>query len=268
MLKLKLQFFGHPCEELTHWKRPWFWERLRAGGEGDDRGWDGWMASLTQWTWVWVNSRSWWWTGRPGLLQFRGSQRVGHDLSNWTELSLLPFLGLTFNPGAWPSSPKPLRLSNKKRLWWRAGMSLVGPMPCLCLSRPGPLSPQDPSCPWAPCLLSSRAWEPLWPSPPWWPTLTSAELRWQAALSAQCSCPRASLSPGQRGGSCARVRCRTPSRQFHWFAASPIWLPGLALLGRSYFLLPFCRNPWQLPGLAFGAAAWVLSHIRLCLISG
>ena len=77
------------CEELTHLKRPWFWERLGAGGEGDDRGWDGWMASPTQWPWVWVNSRSWWWTGRPGVLQFMGSQRVGHDWAtelNWTEL--------------------------------------------------------------------------------------------------------------------------------------------------------------------------------------
>ena len=64
--------------------RPWFWERLRAGGEGDDRGWDGWMASLTQWTWVWVDSRSWWWTERPGMLRFMGSQRVRHD---WTELN-------------------------------------------------------------------------------------------------------------------------------------------------------------------------------------
>ena len=67
------------CEELTHLKRPWCWERLRAGGEGDDRGWDSWMASPIQWTWVWVNSGSWWWTGRPGVLQFMGSQRVGHD---------------------------------------------------------------------------------------------------------------------------------------------------------------------------------------------
>ena len=67
------------CEELTHWKRPWCWERLRAGGEVDDRGWDGWMASPTQWTWVWVDSGSWWWTGRPSILQFMGSQRVGHD---------------------------------------------------------------------------------------------------------------------------------------------------------------------------------------------
>ena len=74
-------------EELTHWKRPWCWERLRAGGEGDDRGWDGWMASPTQWTWVWVNSGSWWWTGRPVVLQFMGSQRVGHDWVKWTELN-------------------------------------------------------------------------------------------------------------------------------------------------------------------------------------
>ena len=72
------------------WKL-WCWGRLRAGGEGDDRGWDGWMASPIQWTWVWVNSKSWWWTGRPGVLQFMGLQRVGHDWVtelNWTELSL------------------------------------------------------------------------------------------------------------------------------------------------------------------------------------
>ena len=66
-------------EELTHWKRPWCWERLRAGGEGDNKGWDGWMASPTQWTWVWVDLGSWWWTGRPGVLWFMGSKRVRHD---------------------------------------------------------------------------------------------------------------------------------------------------------------------------------------------
>ena len=69
----------------------WCWEGLGVGGEGDDRGWDGWMASLTRWTWVWVNSGSWWWTGRPGMLQFMGSQRVGHDWAtelNWTELKV------------------------------------------------------------------------------------------------------------------------------------------------------------------------------------
>ena len=61
-------------------KAPNCWERLRAAGEGDNRGWDGLMASPTQWTWVWASSWSWWWTGRPGLLQFMGSQRVGHNL--------------------------------------------------------------------------------------------------------------------------------------------------------------------------------------------
>ena len=64
----------------THWKRPWCWERLRAGGEGGNRGWDCWMASQTQWTWVWAMSGRWWRTGEPGMLQFMGSQRVGH---NW-----------------------------------------------------------------------------------------------------------------------------------------------------------------------------------------
>ena len=86
MLKLKLQYFGHLmatwCEELTHLKRFWCWERLKAGGEGDDRGWDGWMASLTRWTWVWASFRSWWWTGKPGMLQSMGLQRVGHDWAN------------------------------------------------------------------------------------------------------------------------------------------------------------------------------------------
>ena len=75
------------CEELTHWKRPLCWEALGAGGEGDDRGWDGWMASPTRCTWIWVNSRSWWWTGRPGMLWFMRSQRVGQDWA--TELTEL-----------------------------------------------------------------------------------------------------------------------------------------------------------------------------------
>ena len=81
----------HSCKELTHWKRLWGWEGLGARGEGDDRRWDGWIASLTRCTWVWVNSRSWWWTGRPGMLQFMGSQRVRHDRAtelNWTECKL------------------------------------------------------------------------------------------------------------------------------------------------------------------------------------
>ena len=80
------------CEELTHWRRLGCWEGLGAGGEADDGGWDGWIASLTRWTWVWVNSGSWWWTGRPGVLRFTGSQRVGHDWAtelNWTELTVI-----------------------------------------------------------------------------------------------------------------------------------------------------------------------------------
>ena len=78
MLKLKLQYFGHLMRRR--------WEGLWVGGEGDDRGWDGWMASRTRWKWIWVNSGRWWWTGRPGMLRFMGSQRVGHDWAtelNW-----------------------------------------------------------------------------------------------------------------------------------------------------------------------------------------
>ena len=69
-------------EELSHWKRPWFWERLKVG-EGDDRGWDGWMVPPTWWTWVWVSSGSWWWTGRPGVLQSMRSQRDTTEQLNW-----------------------------------------------------------------------------------------------------------------------------------------------------------------------------------------
>ena len=88
------------CEELTHCKRPWCWEGLGAGGEGDDRGWDGWMTSPTPWTWVWVNSGNLWWTGRPGVLRFMGSQRIGHDWAielNWTEWSLCSYSSPWFN---------------------------------------------------------------------------------------------------------------------------------------------------------------------------
>ena len=72
------------CTELTHLKRPWCWERLKAGGEANDRGWDGWMASLTQWTWIWVGSGSCWWTGNPALYGVTKSQT---RLSDWTELN-------------------------------------------------------------------------------------------------------------------------------------------------------------------------------------
>ena len=78
MQKLQFQYFGHLMQR-TYLRKPWCWERLKAGGEGDNRGWDGWIASLTWWTRVWVSSRSWWWIGRPSMLQFMGSQRVRHD---------------------------------------------------------------------------------------------------------------------------------------------------------------------------------------------
>ena len=92
-----------PDAKNWHWKRPWCWERLKAGGEGDNRGRDGWLALPTQWTWAWANSGSWWWTGKPGMLQSMGSQRVGHDWVtevNWAELSLSAlfwFIFLLFN---------------------------------------------------------------------------------------------------------------------------------------------------------------------------
>ena len=89
MLKLKLQYFGHLMRRVDSLKKIWCWEGLGAGGEGDDRGWDGWMVSPTRWTWVWVNNGGWWWRGRPGVLQFMGLQRVRHDwATKWTELNL------------------------------------------------------------------------------------------------------------------------------------------------------------------------------------
>ena len=98
------------CKELTNWKRPWCWERLKAGRKGDDRGWDGWMASPTQWTWVWVIFGSWWWTGKPGVLQSRGLQRVGQD---WvTELTDQPLTGYC----VLPSTVHSLCSSNNDRI--------------------------------------------------------------------------------------------------------------------------------------------------------
>ena len=88
MLKLKLQYFGHLVWRVDSVEKTLMLGGIRGRGEGGDRGWDGWMASLTQWTWVWVNSGSWWWTWRPGVLQFMGSQRVGHNWAtelNWTK---------------------------------------------------------------------------------------------------------------------------------------------------------------------------------------
>ena len=103
-------------EELTYWKRPWCWERLKAGGEGDDKGWDGWMASPTQWTWVWVSSGSWWWIGRPGVLRFMGSQRVRNDWT--TELSLSDYKAF-YKEGSYFSENCEICVS---AFWWGEGM--------------------------------------------------------------------------------------------------------------------------------------------------
>ena len=109
------------CEELTYWKRLWCWEGLGAGGEGDDRGWDGWMASLTRWMWDWVNSRSWWWTGRPGVLWFTGSQRVGH---NWvTELNCT-VVGTLVSMG-WSPPPNCLSTAEAASYWWASLSSIA-----------------------------------------------------------------------------------------------------------------------------------------------
>ena len=85
------------CKELTHLKRPWCWERLKVGGEGEDRWWDGWMASPAQWKWVWVNSRNWWWTGRSGCYSPWGHKELDMtEQLSWTELNLPRFMDLTF----------------------------------------------------------------------------------------------------------------------------------------------------------------------------
>ena len=87
MLKLKLQYFGHLMRRVDSLEKTLSWEGFGAGGEGDNRGWDGWMASPTPWAWVWVNSGSLWWTGRPGVLRFHGVARSQTRLSDWTELN-------------------------------------------------------------------------------------------------------------------------------------------------------------------------------------
>ena len=116
------------CKELTHLKRPWWWERLRAGGKGDDRGWDGWIASLTRWTWVWMDFRSWWWTGRPGVLRFMRSQSRTW-LSDWTELNwtaktfpivkLLSVFYTVITPMLNPFIYRSSELTNAMKMLWR-----------------------------------------------------------------------------------------------------------------------------------------------------
>ena len=92
VLKLKLQYFGYLMRRFDSLEKTQMLGGIGAGGERDARGWDGRIASLTRWTWVWVNSRSLWWTQRRGVLRFMGSQRVGHDWA--TELNCAKYCGL------------------------------------------------------------------------------------------------------------------------------------------------------------------------------
>ena len=116
------------CEEPTHWKRPWCWERLKARGEGDDRGWDGWMASPTQWTWIWVVSGSWWWTGRPGMLHLMGLQRVRHDWgTELTDLHEISNMDNTLLLAVWcfmSLSLPPLKTHFQTSFWFLLSISL------------------------------------------------------------------------------------------------------------------------------------------------
>ena len=109
-------------KKTDSFERPWCWERLKAGGgEGDNRGWDGWVASPTQWMWVWVNSRSWWWTGRPGVLQSMESQKVGHDWVtelNWRRLLLK---GLIFKRRKTVKRPSLTQATKNRTIAWGVG---------------------------------------------------------------------------------------------------------------------------------------------------
>ena len=126
MLKLKFQYFG----QLTHWKRPWCWDRLRAGGVTDDRGWDGWMASRTQWTWIWASSGSCCWTEKPGVLQSMSLQRVRND---WvTELNWTTPLGGSLVSQMVNSLPS-MQITGVRKIPWRRKWQ---PLQCSCLGNP------------------------------------------------------------------------------------------------------------------------------------
>ena len=115
MLKLKLQYFGHLLREVDSLKRLWCCGGLGPRGKGDDRGWDGWMASPTRRTWVWVNSGSWWWTGSPGMPRFMGSQKVRHDWA--TELNWR--LPLSEGPSLWDHGPWTQNCCSVTQASWR-----------------------------------------------------------------------------------------------------------------------------------------------------
>ena len=145
MLKLKLQYFGHLMWRADSLEKTLYWERLRAGGEGDYRGWNGWMASLTWWTWVWASSGNWWWTGGPGVLQSLGSQRVGHD---WATEQQQPNSALNFSPTHLPLTLTLKRENQPRGHLWRCLKCLQSthPMANKSLSWPGSSGPILLSC--------------------------------------------------------------------------------------------------------------------------
>ena len=166
MLKLKLQSFVHLIRRTDSLKRPWIWESLKAGGEGSGRGWDGWMASPTRCTWIWASSGSWWWTGKLGVLQSMGSQRVGYNSA--TELTKIVFRSMPaqlLNPVWLFVTPwtvahhAPLSIEFSRLEYWN-GLPFH---PLEDLPDPGiePTSPVSPA--WQECSLSlshlgSEAW--------------------------------------------------------------------------------------------------------------
>ena len=123
MLKLKLQYVGHLMRSVDSLKKTLMLGRIGAGGEGDDRGWDGRMASLTLWTWVWMNSGCWLWTGRPGMLRFMRSQSVGHDWATdliWSEdHDIWSHSFMRNGSGKDRSSDRLLLLALNHCRWWR-----------------------------------------------------------------------------------------------------------------------------------------------------
>ena len=182
LLKLKLQYFGDLMQRTDSLEKTLMLERLKVGGEGDDRGWDGWMALLTQWTWVWVNSGSWWWTGRPDVLQSMGSQRVGHDWVtelNWTDrhslyfhilfwFALVPFM---IPSALWVFFFPSLRVFKTVNLKSLSGINSVCVFSCQVVSkclwshrlrhaRPPSPSPSPGACP-SSCPLSPMLFHPL-----------------------------------------------------------------------------------------------------------
>ena len=108
---------------MTHWKRSWCWKRLKEGGEGNIRGWHGWMASLTWWTWVWGSSGSWWWTGKPGMLHSMGLQRVRHDWATNTHTHTHTHTHTYHsNSGKWRGTNEPLHEGQRRD--WKASLKL------------------------------------------------------------------------------------------------------------------------------------------------